>query len=282
MTASYLIHIGQMRDFGIYCAPISTLAKLLALEQFSQGEIEIVGFSNQVDYDTNSPDFLKSIAIHIQNYERTLTDSVERKDIKTVWVTRDPATGKIDPENTLIHHKEFSEYLQIHDINHFGCFEAEMADFLAREWDLYKDITNRVMSRRLSTLKPNEETIEDEVEKILNEPDRLREILAENLSVKHRALTDRPHTNLTEKSLGARERTTLLTIIAALAKEANIDISKPGKAGEIISDSILELGIEVDHYTIEKKLKEIPDALERRGKLTENQNVTPGRRRGTR
>ena len=71
-----------------------------------------------------------------------------------------------------------------------------------------------------------------------------------------------------DKPLMARERATLLTIIAALASAADIDISKASKAGSIIAAQIDQLGARVSARAIENHLKRIPDALERRGKTS--------------
>ena len=71
-----------------------------------------------------------------------------------------------------------------------------------------------------------------------------------------------------DRPLGERERTTLLTIIAALALEAEIDISKPSKAGGIIETRTIELDARVSARSIEDHLKRIPEALERRGKTS--------------
>jgi hypothetical protein len=69
-----------------------------------------------------------------------------------------------------------------------------------------------------------------------------------------------------EKPMSTKERGTLLTIIAALAKEAKIDISKPSKAAGSIETLTDQLGAPVAKRTIEEHLKRIPDALERRAK----------------
>lgn len=62
------------------------------------------------------------------------------------------------------------------------------------------------------------------------------------------------------------ERETLLIIIAALAKEAKIDIFKPSKAGDLIAKMTQQLGTSVGATTIERHLKNIPQALENRTK----------------
>ena len=69
-----------------------------------------------------------------------------------------------------------------------------------------------------------------------------------------------------DKPLSTRERKTLLVIIAALAKEADIDLSKPSKAAILIEAMTETIGARVDHMTIESKIKLIGDALESRAK----------------
>jgi len=72
-----------------------------------------------------------------------------------------------------------------------------------------------------------------------------------------------------EKPLSTRERDTLLTIIAALAKAAKVpldDYSKPGKAAGYIEGLTDEFGAHVSKRAIEDHLKKIPDALETRMK----------------
>ncbi len=65
----------------------------------------------------------------------------------------------------------------------------------------------------------------------------------------------------TEKPLGTTERNTLLTIIAAMAKEAKINIDPPGKAAGYIEGLTAQLGARVSKRAIEDHLKKIPDAL---------------------
>lgn len=66
-----------------------------------------------------------------------------------------------------------------------------------------------------------------------------------------------------ETPLKERERTTLLTLIAALAKEAGIDITKPSKAAGLIEDLTLQIDRRVSARAIENHLKKIPAALEK-------------------
>src|SRR5262249_22162370 len=60
-----------------------------------------------------------------------------------------------------------------------------------------------------------------------------------------------------EKPVGARERATLLTIIAALAKEAKIDVTKASKAGVTISNLTSAMGQEIAPNTVARHLRNL-------------------------
>jgi hypothetical protein len=65
-----------------------------------------------------------------------------------------------------------------------------------------------------------------------------------------------------ERPLARRERSTLLVIIAALAKVARIDVSKASSAATSIESETALMGARVAARTIENHLKRIPEALE--------------------
>lgn len=69
-----------------------------------------------------------------------------------------------------------------------------------------------------------------------------------------------------DKPLSNRERNTLLTIIAALCKEAKIDYRSASKAANLIQDIAASLGASIGESTIEGHLKKIPNAVESRMK----------------
>jgi hypothetical protein len=66
-----------------------------------------------------------------------------------------------------------------------------------------------------------------------------------------------------EKPIERRERTSLLVIIAVLAKMAKIDVKKPSAAAIAIEKTEL-MGTRVAARTIENHLNRIPEALESR------------------
>ena len=67
-----------------------------------------------------------------------------------------------------------------------------------------------------------------------------------------------------EKPISDKERKTLLIIIAALAKEAKLDITKISKTGDLIASMTQLIGAPVGATTIETHLKKINQALENR------------------
>jgi hypothetical protein len=67
-----------------------------------------------------------------------------------------------------------------------------------------------------------------------------------------------------ERPLGQRERSTLLVMIAALAKIAKIDIEHPSSAAASIESQTALLGARIAARTIEDHLKRVAEALERR------------------
>ena len=66
--------------------------------------------------------------------------------------------------------------------------------------------------------------------------------------------------------LDPRERNTLLIIIAALARQAKINVDPPGKAAIFIEGLTDSMGTHASKRAIEEHLKKIPDALATRTK----------------
>jgi hypothetical protein len=69
-----------------------------------------------------------------------------------------------------------------------------------------------------------------------------------------------------EKPPGTIERNTLLTIIAALCKDAGYDHTKHAKTAGLIQSTADKMGVSIGETTIEGHLKKIPDALATRMK----------------
>lgn len=81
-------------------------------------------------------------------------------------------------------------------------------------------------------------------------------------------LRNSPAADLTaiKQPLRTKERDTLLVIIAALAIEAEIDLSKPSKAASLIEGLTAQMGSPVSKRGIEEHLKNVAGALASRSK----------------
>ena len=66
-----------------------------------------------------------------------------------------------------------------------------------------------------------------------------------------------------DKPLKERERTTLLSIIAALAVEADIDLSHPSTAASSVVAKLQLMGIRLGKTTVEVHLKKAIEASEK-------------------
>jgi hypothetical protein len=67
-----------------------------------------------------------------------------------------------------------------------------------------------------------------------------------------------------ERSLDLRERTTLLTIIGALADEAKLDLSHPHTAGQALEKILDAKGVKISARTIGEHLKAVHEAMDSR------------------
>ena len=74
-----------------------------------------------------------------------------------------------------------------------------------------------------------------------------------------------PPADALDRPFGARERTTLLSIIAGLVKIAKIDLSRPSKAAAEIQTKTETLGVRVAARTVEEHLKRVSKLLDERG-----------------
>ena len=66
-----------------------------------------------------------------------------------------------------------------------------------------------------------------------------------------------------DKPLGERERTTLLAIIAAMAAEAEIDLSHPSTAASVVVAKLQLMGVRLGQTTVEVHLKKAIEASEK-------------------
>lgn len=109
-----------------------------------------------------------------------------------------------------------------------------------------------------------------ELNQARNEIERLTTCLVEATKAANIAQADVTalKTQLTDQSnlLSTQGRNSALLIMAALAKEARLDVSQPSRTGEILSSSVSELGCSLTGRAISSWLSDIPRVLETRSK----------------
>lgn len=188
--------------------------------------------------------------------EAAMVRAVELNQIKPLQVSRH-LSGEIKPEQTFLGLTDIFKWCEVVDLE----VGETLFEYLETEQNLRTNMigsTNRErfkLENRAALDQARESTdklSEEEINGIVIENRRLRE---GDFGVKHEGLG---------RILQQRERNTLLTIIAVLAKEAKIsinDYSKPGKAAGYIEGLTSHFGARVSKRAIEEHLKKIPDAL---------------------
>ena len=199
--------------------------------------------------------------IACEEIEAAMVRAVELNQIKPLQVSR-RLTGEIKPEQTFLGLTDIFMWCEVVDLE----VGETLFEYLETEQNLRTTMirnTNRErfkLENRAALDQARESTVklsEEEIDVIVIENRRLRE---GDFGVKHQDMG---------RSLQQRERKTLLTLIAVLAKEAKIsipDYSKPGKVAVYIEALTDDFGTHVSKRAIEDHLKKIPDALEPRMK----------------
>lgn len=193
--------------------------------------------------------------------EAAMVRAVELGQIEPLQASRH-LTGELKPEQTFLRLSDVFKWCEVVDL---GVGET-LVEYLEAEQNLRADMISRMNKERFrlenrtaldQTSESSGKLSEEEVNSIVMENRRLRE---GDFSLKPQG---------SGRILQQRERNTLLTIIAVLAREAKIsitDYSKPGKAAGYIEGLSTEFGTHVSKRAIEEHLKRIPDALEPRMK----------------
>ena len=131
--------------------------------------------------------------------------------------------------------------------------------------DAIEQIRRAILAKELPSISPNDATAGDKLysrDRFIKPDDAIR--WASNKFPKFIFKNDA--IQQTEKPLSDKERETLLIIIAALAKEAKVDITKISKTGDLIANMTQLIGAPIGATTIETHLKKINQALVNRTK----------------
>lgn len=188
--------------------------------------------------------------------EAAMVRAVELNQIKPLQLSRH-LSGEIKPEQTFLGLTDIFKWCEVVDLE----VGETLFEYLESEQNLRTNMISSTNKERFklenrAALDQSRESTDklshEEINSIVIENRRLRE---GDFGVKNQG---------PERILQQRERNTLLTIIAVLAKEAKIsitDYSKPGKVAGYIEGLTSHFGAHVSKRAIEEHLKKIPDAL---------------------
>lgn len=199
-----------------------------------------------------------------------LVRSVESKQIDAEVLGRRLSDSSLIPERAFIRLQHFVDWLEVHG-HERGDLIADIEEDLQNDpWQVASGVAAERARLRLSHLKPEGSTAQDESKDWLESLDLeglRRAYKARSIHIIHLEQQLRLGRGAVgaDKHLTTRERRTLLTIIAALCKKAGIDI-KSRKAAAAILSAADELGTPVSDDTARGVIRDIPDAIERRSR----------------
>lgn len=258
---------------GIGCLTVPRAAKLITTDQWFSGEI--VGIEEPEDFDGNpNAGWLRDkLASHVAKMELRLVASIDSGRLRTVRLSRD-FDDHIIGRNTWIDYDELGRWVSERGYE-LGDIASEWID---REGELLGMAEDAIRYLRLATKGKKGGRGEDAVLQAqfakdgrLDEADpavlaaAIRGLVTENAKLSNR-LASHDDRNKSEiiKPVTPRERTTLLCIIGALAREAKLDLSNPYSAGDAVEAMAPEL--QIKGRTIGDKLKLVAEAMDRRTK----------------
>lgn len=275
MEKKYYDSLEVIENYGLLSLPINEFSMLLAIDLLSQRVIEIPNAEKLLELEYEEKDHYKplidALQTKIKDIEIKITNSIEKGEIKALFISRNFHTEQIDTTNTLIKFDEFDKFLEIYGLDQYIIWhedESQLGARFERETDIAYEAVEliRLKKRYIDTVIDQAE-IEKLRQKVIDEPDTITKLIQENLYFNsQKYLGEEKSIESSKPLIAIRERETLLIIISALAKEAGIDINKISKAGVVIESLTQQLGSTVSATTIERHLKQIPQALENRTK----------------
>ena len=249
----------DLPQFGAQYFNLEDAALLAALDEWW-----LVNGGDDPDFDelVSNPEARKAAKPLQQKIVKALLRAASAKDLKVMVLARELDSGEPIPWRTYAHISEIRELLQLYGLG--NCHLIEWAESLDNEvYDFALSIYRRRGLIKYGLMPVSREVLGTTLmEHHYQLPQKFD---SQNLKITH--LERRTiHAAGDTRPLLTTERNTLLTIIAALAKQAKIDIKEAGKSAQYISGLTDELGANVSKRAIEDHLKKIPSALEARMK----------------
>ena len=251
------------------CVRLSTAIRIACIDDDGKAcSIEYTDSETDPFYETNNVhcyfriEPTGGVARAVKKMSDSILVSLEKGKLKTIAVDLS-LDDSVNLHNTWVAAKDFETWCNERRI--------DLHESWGRYWEQEQEILAAgLMESDKQRMKCETPNFEEKLQTVTNEFDGVHHKgphfdtmdMLEELTA-YRSF-GKPKTK--DKPLTTTERKTLLTIIAALAKKANINVNNPGKESVYIEGLTDELGAHVAKRTIEEHLKKIPDALETRMK----------------
>lgn len=261
----------ELEEFGFFHLTIPEAARLVAVDMWFSGEITGVDEPDDFGGDPNDSRLTELLSSHISSLGEKMRRSAQAGLLKADHVARD-LDDNVVPDETYISYDQLVRWLdhrnyQVGDaMTEWLDLQLERVSGLAEEAKFYRTATARELKKISIDRFDMEIAIDGGHEPngdlpaayklAVAEVNRLRLLLKEK---------EAGHSFRSDPPLTTRKRRTLLTIVAALCKEAGIDPQARG-ATKRVEIAVSELGAKIGPDTIKQILDEIPDAVESRSK----------------
>jgi hypothetical protein len=274
-NAPYNGDLVRIPNFGLWNPNIKEAAELVVIDMWFSGEIEGVIAPENFD-ESDYASWLKAALVDtITAFEARLSSAIDSGRLKASAILRD-LDDRLIPEETHVSYEDLLEWMAERGLepgDHMAEWvgtEATIAELICDEVAFLRNACKGGGKSELNSIEAQRRRAQygmlDEAQELVLVQASLKAKIVEIRRLKDQlapfhseqpAKVDRP--------LHIRQRRTLLTIIASLCAHAGIDYKARGAAQRIKSATEL-VGAPIDDGTIDKVLKEIPDALETRMK----------------
>jgi hypothetical protein len=267
-------------DSGVGYYSLEDAALLAALDMWNAGQVPDVP-AGEGWPEGDGPGVRKGIEPLQRQLLDALARSVESGLLKAVVRRRTLPDSRPVPGRTFVRLADLEDWLEVHGHMRGPVIEAAAAVFVDNPWGIACAVArDRAELRHPTPAQPEQHgdaAAPDEVTRLK------RELQEARLHVLHLQQQGERRTGRLRRKddLSAKDRTTLLLLIAALADMAKLDWRRPYKAAEALRKQADQLGASVSQNAAAKHLQDvlgaldclpeifegIPDALERRSTL---------------
>lgn len=261
--------IDQLDNFGLGMLNIQEAAELIACDMWAEDKIEVEALDD-FDGDLFAPEVKAALAEDISAFVTRLTRAIDMGRLLPARVVRDFEENLILTE-TFLEVRLLEEWLN--ERGHYigeafkdwSLDETEIRDRIIDELIWLRSVTGNARGRWLSVgLKGNHDLTDES-----NQTDLIaayKSAVLENQHLRERLANSEMRSMVkAEPPASPKHRRTLLTLIGALCKAADLDVKKRGVAQRLM-EMTEQVGAPVDDETIRKIMADIPEAIESRSR----------------